>query len=84
MGASGLVCAKFSAASAALSAVSVLDTSSLANLLWKALMLRCCCLDLKAGVYVVIERGLARRPLDGVEEMARAAVRRSRYLQHNH
>jgi hypothetical protein len=80
MGASVAVCAKFSAASAACVALSCLVASSLEKRFWKG-EIHCCCRDWKAGVYVVIERGFARRVLDGVELMARAAVRRRRYLQ---
>jgi hypothetical protein len=57
-----------------------LIASSLANRLWNLDETHCCCLAAKAGVYVVIERGFNKNVFDGVELIARAAVRRRRYL----
>jgi hypothetical protein len=79
MGASGAVCAKLSAASDEVAFVA----SSDCHLLWKEGASHCCCLERNAGVYVVIERGFKKSDFDGVDEIARLAVRRRRYLRMN-
>jgi hypothetical protein len=75
-GASVAVCAKLSEASAADS--DFMD-SSLANLLWKDGAIHRGCRNRKAGVMVVMDRGLTK-VAEGVEAIARAAVRRRRNL----
>jgi hypothetical protein len=78
MGGSAAVCAKFSGVSAA--AASVLAASSLANLRWKAIENLCCCVRRVEGEKVAIDRGFARKALDGVALTARTAARRRRNL----
>jgi len=59
---------------------SFFTTSSLANLLWKAETAHFCCVR-NAGVNVEMERGVARKALEGVALIARTAVRRRRNLE---
>jgi hypothetical protein len=85
-GASGAVWADSAAAISSVAGAAVsplissLTASSVANRLWKVEGAHCALLAAKVGVYVVIERGFAKNALEGDELMARAAVRRRRYL----
>ena len=58
---------------------SLVTTSSLANLRWKAETAHFCCVR-NAGVNVEMDRGVARKALVGVALMARTAERRRRNL----